>query len=123
SSDPIRWKSAQLYAITIDAWDPNEAANPKRPDLAPTQLAYKDVKYLLSSDIPARKAAMFRTQDVISGGGAADAQPVPITTRVTSSDFFQMFDVPFLFGTAWPAQLDRGAEPVIVISRELNQRL
>jgi putative ABC transport system permease protein len=123
SSDPIRWKSGQLYAVTIDSWDPNEAANPKRPDLAPTQLAYKDVKYLLTSDIPARKAAMFRTQDVISGGGAADAQPVPITTRVTGADFFPMFDVPFLYGTGWPAQLDKGAEPVIVISRELNEKL
>jgi putative ABC transport system permease protein len=123
SSDPIRWKSGQLYAVTIDSWDPNEAANPKRPNLPPTQLAYKDVKYLLSSDIPARKAAMFRTQDVISGGGAADAQPVPITTRVTSADFFPMFDVPFLYGTGWPKQLDQGAEPVIVISRELNEKL
>jgi putative ABC transport system permease protein len=123
SNDPIRWKSGQLYAVTIDSWDPNEAANPKRPNLPPTQLAYKDVKYLLDSDIPARKAAMFRTQDVISGGGAADAQPVPITTRVTTADFFPMFDVPFLFGTGWPKPLDKGAEPVIVISRELNERL
>jgi putative ABC transport system permease protein len=123
SNDPIRWKSGQLFAVTIDSWDPNEAANPKRPNLPPTQLAYKDVKYLLGSDIPARKAAMFRTQDVISGGGAADAQPVPITTRVTTADFFPMFDVPFLYGTGWSAQLDRGAEPVIVISRELNEKL
>jgi putative ABC transport system permease protein len=123
STDPIRWKSGRLYAVTIDSWDPNEAANPKRPNLPPTQLAYKDVKYLLTSDIPTRKAAMFRSQDIISGGGAADAQPVPITTRVTSADFFPMFDVPFLYGTGWPAQLDQGAEPVIVISRELNEKL
>jgi putative ABC transport system permease protein len=123
SSDPIRWKSGRLYAVTIDSWDPNEAANPKRPNLPPTQLAYKDVKYLLTSDIPTRKAAMFRTQDVISGGGAADAQPVPITTRVTGADFFPMFDVPFLYGSGWSAQLDKGAEPVIVISRELNEKL
>jgi putative ABC transport system permease protein len=123
SSDPIRWKSGKLYAVTIDSWDPNEAANPKRPNLPPTQLAYKDVKYVLDSDIPARKAAMFRTQDVISGGGAADAQPVPITTRVTTADFFPMFDVPFLYGTAWPKPLDKGAEPVIVISRDLNEKL
>ena len=123
ANDPIRWKSSQLFAVTIDSWDPNEAANPKRPNLPPTQLAYKDAKYLLSSDIPARKAAMFRTQDVITGGGAADAQPTPIATRVTSADFFPMFDVPFLYGAPWPAQLDEGAEPVIVISRELNEKL
>src|SRR5476649_186447 len=60
SSDPIRWKSGRLYSVTIDSWDPNEPANPKRPNLPPTQLAYKDAKYLLGSDIPARSAAMFR---------------------------------------------------------------
>jgi putative ABC transport system permease protein len=123
SSDPIRWKSGRLYSVTIDSWDPNEPANPKRPNLPPTQLAYKDAKYLLGSDIPARSAAMFRTQDVISGGGAADSQPVPIASRVTNSDFFPMFDVPFLYGAPWSKQQDAGAEPVIVISRELNEKL
>jgi putative ABC transport system permease protein len=123
SGDPIRWKSAQLFAVTMDSWDPNEAADPKRPDLPPTQLAYKDAKFVLSSDIPSRKAAMFRTQDVISGGGSADAKPVPIATRVTSADFFPMFDVPFLYGGPWSHEADSAAEPDIVLSRELNEKL
>jgi putative ABC transport system permease protein len=34
-----------------------------------------------------------------------------------------MFDVPFLFGTAWTSSDDQNAAPVIVLSRELNDRL
>ena len=34
-----------------------------------------------------------------------------------------MFDVPFLYGSGWDASADRGAAPVIVLSRPLNQKL
>jgi putative ABC transport system permease protein len=122
SRDPIWWKSDRLYALTIDSWDPNEAFNPKRPDLPPAQLSYTDAKYLLGSTIPERKVAMFRTQDVILSG-AADAKPTPIATRVTTADFFDMFDVPFLYGTGWNSTNDDGAQSVIVLSKDLNQRL
>ena len=57
SGDPIRWKSAQLFAVTMDSWDPNEAADPKRPDLPPTQLAYKDAKFVLPCATGCRRTA------------------------------------------------------------------
>jgi putative ABC transport system permease protein len=123
AGNPIRWKSDSLYAVTMDSWDPNEAANPKRPDLPPSQLTYQDAKFLLGSDIPERKVVMFRTQDVIAAGGGADARPVPVTTRETSADFFPMFEPPFLYGTSWTSGEDQEAAPVIVLSRELNERL
>jgi putative ABC transport system permease protein len=122
SHDPIWWKSDRLYAVTIDAWDPNEAFNPKRPELPPPQLSYTDTKYLLGSTIPERKVAMFRTQDVILGT-AAGAKPTPIATRVTTADFFPMFDVPFLYGSGWNSAMDDGAQSVIVLSKELNEQL
>ena len=122
SGNPIRWKGDRLYAVTMDSWDPNEAANPKRPDLPPSQLAYNDAKFLLSSTIPARKVAMFRTQDVVLGG-TLDAKPMPIVTRVTTADFFAMFDVPFLYGAGWSAAADHGAEPSIVLSKALNEKI
>jgi putative ABC transport system permease protein len=98
----------------MDSWDPNEAANPKRPDLPPSQLTYQDAKFLLGSDIPERKVVMFRTQDVIAAGGGADARPVPVTTRETSADFFPMFEPPFLYGTSWTSGEDQEAAPVSV---------
>jgi len=121
--NPIWWKSDRLYAVTMDSWDPNEAADRKRPDLPPSQITFKDAKFLLGSDIPERKVIMFRTRDVISGGGTADAKPIPIATRATTGDFFPMFDVPFLYGTGWTARADNDREPLIVLSKELNQKL
>jgi putative ABC transport system permease protein len=121
--NPIWWKSDQLYAVTMDSWDPNEAADPKRPKLPPAQLTYQDAMYLLGSEIPGRKVVMFRTRDVLSGGATADAKPLPISTRATTGDFFAMFDVPFLFGTGWTADADREHEPLIVLSKDLNDKL
>jgi putative ABC transport system permease protein len=50
-------------------------------------------------------------------------KPLKVTSRVTSSDFFSAFDVPFLYGSGWGAQADTGAEPVIVLSHDLNGTL
>jgi putative ABC transport system permease protein len=121
--NPIWWKSDQLYAVTMDSWDPNESADPKRPDLPPPQLTYPDAMYLLGSTVPERKVVMFRTRDVLSGGGAADARPIPISTRATTGDFFPMFDVPFLYGSGWTADADREHQPLIVLSKALNDKL
>lgn len=44
-------------------------------------------------------------------------------TRVTTADFFAMFDVPFLFGAGWARSDDTTPEPVVVISRKLNEKL
>lgn len=123
AKNPIWWKSDQLYSVTMDSWDPNEAADPKRPGLPPDQVTYKDSKYLMTSDIPQRKAVMFRTQDIVSGGGSAESKPVLIATRLTSGDFFPMFDVPFLYGAAWPTAADKDIDSVIVLSKEFSEKL
>ncbi|MDP9012184.1 MAG: ABC transporter permease [Pseudomonadota bacterium] len=122
SRNPIGWKSNRLYAVTMDSWDPKEPANPTSPDLPPSQMVFKDAKYLSRSNIPSHYAVMFRTQDSVSGG-TVDAKPLQIATRVTSSGFFAMFDVPFLFGSAWNSAADDSAEPSIVLSKKLNSRL
>jgi putative ABC transport system permease protein len=122
SNNPIAWKSDRLYSVTLDSWDPNAPANSKRPDLPPDQVTYRDAKYLLDSSIPLRKVVMFQTQDVISGG-AANAKPAPLATRVTTADFFSMFDVPFRYGGGWKGSDDANSAPLIVLSQELNERL
>lgn len=120
--NPMGSRGDHLYAVTLDSWDPNEPADPRRPDLPPPQLTYRDATYLLGSRIPERSAIMFRTRDAVAGG-AVEAKPLPITTRVTTRDFFALFDVPFRYGGGWTQSADSGAEPVIVLSAGLNRRL
>jgi putative ABC transport system permease protein len=122
SGNPIWWKSDRLYAVTMDNWDPLRPHDLQHPDLPPQQLTYKDALYLLGSNIPERKVVMYARQSVLSGG-AAERKPLPVMTRVTTSDFFAMFDVPFLYGGGWDASGDQNAVPVIVLSKEQNEKL
>jgi putative ABC transport system permease protein len=49
--------------------------------------------------------------------------PFESGARVATADFFAMFDVPFLYGGPWDRSADAAAEPVVVLSRSLNERL
>ena len=121
SSNPIWWKSDRLYAVTIDSWSPERPDNDKHPERPPPQLTYKDAAALLKSDIPKYKVAMFKSERVLDAG-VAGVKPRRMHARVTTGDFFRAFDVPFLYGGPWNGTADQGPEPVIVISREINQK-
>jgi putative ABC transport system permease protein len=122
SGNPIWWKGDRLYAVTMDNWDPNDVYDPEHPALAPQMLSYKDSTYLARSNIPERKVVMYKANGIVTGG-TADKRPHRVVSRVTSADFFAMFDVPFEYGSGWTAAADTGPEPVIVISHEENQTL
>jgi len=123
SGNPIWWKSDRLYAVTMDDWDPNRPGYDSRnPELPPPQLSYKDATYLLGSNIPERKAVMYAMQAVLTGG-PTQSKPLPIETRLTTGDFFAMFDVPFQYGSGWGPDADRDAAPVIVLSKEQNEKV
>jgi putative ABC transport system permease protein len=120
SGNPIWWKNDRLYTVTMDNWDPNSPYNADGK-LPPPQMTYKDSHYLMSSSVPERKVVMYSSDGVISGAGLAS--PVRLSTRLTTADFFAMFEVPFLYGNGWSAADDNPPRPVIVLSREQNERL
>jgi putative ABC transport system permease protein len=121
SGNPIWWKSDRLYSVTMDNWDPNHALNPTAPDLPPPEMTYKDTQYLFASTIPERKVVMYSTEGVISSAGAT--APSQVSTRLTTADFFSMFEAPFLYGGGWSATADKPPQPVIVLSRAENDKL
>lgn len=124
SGNPIWWKNDQLYSVTFDTWSPDEAAEAKRPHLPPPQVTFREANVILNSDIPKRRAIMHRAGGVLSGDGPnGPIAPTNVITRVTTGDFFDMFDVPFQFGGGWNRQADRGPEPVLVLSQEMNQKI
>jgi len=120
SGNPIWWKNDRLYAVTMDNWDPNHSLNPKS-DLPPPEMTYKDTQALYRSNIPLRKVVMYSTEGVISGAGSG--LPTQVATRVTTADFFAMFEAPFLYGSGWSAAADQPAQPVVVLSRKENDKL
>ena len=122
SSNPIWWKNDVLYAVTMDFWDPQEPAWDDKPELPPTQLTYRDAMAVYASDIPERKVIMHKAVGIMSADGQG-MLPERVTTRVTTKDFFAMFDVPFQYGGTWTDGADTGPEPVMVISRKVNEKL
>ena len=41
---------------------------------------------------------------------------------MTTADFFPMFDVPFLYGGPWNAKADEGPDPVVISSKDANEK-
>lgn len=120
SRDPIPHKSSRLFNVQLDA---GRTTGGFTPGGEPTlQLTRFDAEALL------REARADR-QVMMSGGGQAltppdgRARPFVVRTRWASSDFFAMFDVPFLYGQGWSKADDANAARVVVISKKLNERL
>jgi putative ABC transport system permease protein len=121
ATNPISWKSDQLYAVTIDSWDPEEPYDEKQPEMPPEQLTYRDAIALKASDIPARSLVMFKSERVLDPQQSGH-KAFRTIIRVTHGDFFPMFETPFLYGSGWSRDADVGPEPVIVLSKESNEK-
>ncbi len=122
SGNPIWWKNDVLYAVTMDFWDPEEDYFDSKPGLPPQQLTYNDALAVYASDIPKRKVIMHKAVGIVSVDGQ-QVKPERSLTRVTTKDFFAAFDVPMQYGGTWTDAADSGPEPVMVISRALNEKL
>jgi putative ABC transport system permease protein len=117
---PLPDKSDVLYAVNVDSWDPEKPYDKDKPMNAPDLLTYRDARGLFASNIPDRKVIMFKAGGVLSGGN--QMTPEYVAARMTTGDFFAMFETPFLYGGSWDAKADTGPEPVVVLSKETNQK-
>jgi len=121
ATNPIEWKNDQLYAVTIDTWGTEQAYDDQQPDMPPTLLTYRDATAMQAAGIAKHSAFMYKSGAVLSTGKAG-TKPFRALLRLTGSDFFTMFDVPFEYGGGWTAAADQGPEPVVVLSHETNQK-
>jgi len=121
AANPAGERGAILFSPSLDSWDPDRAYDEDDKTLAPSMLTYRDALALQRSPIPDRKVIMYK-----SGGIYARAdkgmEPTYFATRMTTADFFAMFEVPFLYGGPWDARADQGPEPVVVLSKESNEK-
>src|SRR6185436_11992838 len=108
AKNPAGDRSGVLFAASIDSWDPDHAYDEGETDpdtgkpLAPNMIMY-------------RSGGIYTRAD-------KGMEPQYFRTRMTTADFFAMFEVPFLYGGPWNAGADAGPDPVIVLSKEANQK-
>ena len=122
AKDPIPTKSDVLYYVRLDSWDPLKPYPGADSTLPPTQVTYRDMTAIMKSDIPRRQSGMFKTALYVYPDPKI-GRPFRETVRLCTADFFPMFDVPMLYGSGWDKKADAGPEPVVVLSREMNDKL
>jgi putative ABC transport system permease protein len=122
NGNPIPEKSDVLFAVTMDSWNPLRPFDQDNPERAPHQVTYHDAERLIANAAGKRQAAMFESSLIIEPIGKDDL-PFEAGARVTTGDFFAMFNVPFIYGSGWDKSADAAAEPVVVLSKQLNERL
>ena len=120
SADPIPHKSEQLYYVQLDSWSPHEPAN--EPNEPPDQLTWTDATNLMAKKAAFRQSAMASSGGVIEPEGQ-DQKPFMASIRLAFSDFFPMFDAPFLYGSGWDQESDEKRELVVVISKATNDKV
>ena len=119
SMDPIPSKSDKLFAVQLVTSDAKDSQDTSRWN---RNITYKDAMTLYQADIPAKKVPMMRTGFSVHMP-SSDIKPFLESARVTGADFFDMFDLRFLYGGPWSAQQELNAAPVVVISEQLNEKL
>ena len=120
SGNPIPQKSDQLYYVLLDSWDPIDHDN--EGFVPPDQMTYHDAMALMKADKAYRQIASNRSSLVLEPQGEGE-RPFSVTSRNTWADFFPMFDLPFLHGSGWDDSADDNLEKVVVLSKEINERV
>jgi putative ABC transport system permease protein len=122
-ADPVPEKSGQLFAPQIDNFGPtNQKVVTGDEEHLQDQLTYTDAVNLMNARAATRQTAMYVTGLPLTPPNR-NLLPFQATTRATYTDFFQMFQVPFLYGAPWSASDDADRASVAVITRDLNDRL
>jgi putative ABC transport system permease protein len=123
ADDPIPEKSRRLFAVQIDNWGPKKkGVGTGDEDNFQQQLTYIDATALIKAHAAPRQAAMYVTGLALTPPNP-DLRPFQVQVRATYTDFFPMFDVPFRYGAGWTAAEDEDRAEVVVISRELNDKV
>jgi putative ABC transport system permease protein len=121
SGDPIPGKSERLLMPLLDPGPANTYV-PGRKNPYLNQSTYRDSVNFLASGQGVRRTVLF---DV--GGSVEPARPdrplVDLSGVATTTDFFPMFEVPFLHGSAWSAEDDKRGARVAVLSRKASEKL
>ena len=121
SANPIPEKSDQLFYVQVDNWDPHNSYNDDN-DYPPNQLTWTEATNLMRANMASKQTAMAKSGGIIEPAGQ-DEKPFEAVFRLTFGDFFPMFNTPFLYGSGWDRNADEQRELVVVISKEINDKV
>jgi putative ABC transport system permease protein len=123
AGNPIWWKNDVLYRVLLDSRPASHESDTQlHPEYPPFTLIYRDALAIYQSKIPERSVMQFYSSGLVDSLRPG-ARPLHRRVRVTTHEFFPIFDVPFLFGHGWLQSDDAAPTQVVVISSFLNDSL
>lgn len=143
------WPPASRYLHHVEilrAWGPGQEAldgtSSETSAIAMRmRISYPAYRTLAGSGIPARQTATFRARLLVrtaqrgdgtaafatsassATSGPSSCSSRPRNGRFVNADFFSLFDVPLRYGAPWTRAEEAGGEPVVVLSKALNDEL
>ncbi|MAG75958.1 MAG: ABC transporter substrate-binding protein [Colwelliaceae bacterium] len=121
SANPIPDKSEQLFYVQVDSWDPHNAFNDESGD-PPNQLTWTDANNLFDAQKAVKQALMAKSGGIVVPEDK-NINPFEVQIRLSTADFFPMFDTPFLFGSGWDMAVDSKLEQVVVLTKKINDKI
>lgn len=119
SHNPLEHKNDSAFAIQLDSWGMDEAYWSLNG--VPALVPYRDAKALYQSRPIDNLLLMMKAGITVSPQDALRDKSTELS-RITTNEFFSLFDVPFVYGKSWTDEDDRNAEEYVVISEGLNER-
>lgn len=119
SGNPIPHKSNRLLVPLIDNGPASSYVPGAQPD--DRQMSYRDAANLRKSGQGERRTAIY---DVVGAleSGRPDLPVEQVNGLAVDSDFFTMFEVPFLHGSAWTRKDDDARGRVVVLSKARSEK-
>lgn len=119
-SSPNPEKAEVLYTYELD--DHLVVKPGQEEDDATPLISYPDALALLKSTIPSLQSIHYESW-LVFRQDANNVRPFWARVRLATPGFFPLFDVPFLYGGPWSQQQEDKQAPVIVLTKELNDKL
>jgi putative ABC transport system permease protein len=120
SRDPIPAKSDRIVALRLNNWP--VGGSPVEGDNPAYDITYRDAQALVELAFAERQAAGYNT-DLVIYPEDDKQRPYLGMGRLTSPDFFPMFDIDFAYGAPWTKEQERDRRMVAVLSSEANDKI
>jgi len=120
SGNPIPQKSARLLVPLVDNGPVKSYVPGSQPE--DRQLSYRDAVNFQKSGLGEYRTAIYDVSGAIESV-RPDLPVEQLNGLAVDADFFPMFEVPFLYGSAWSRTEDTSRARVVVLSRNKSEKL
>ncbi|MSR62962.1 MAG: FtsX-like permease family protein [Planctomycetes bacterium] len=122
SGDPLPQKSAVIFNVRIDTWDPDSQFFGVDEGDPPKAVTYQDMTGLMKSDIPLHQTGVADGRLYVFPDDGKN-ETYQTVVQLCHAEFFPMFDVPLRLGSGWTREMERRQDAVCVISQPANDKL